>query len=179
MQQNFSKEFSGVVWGPSGYWKRSHMQRLDHVIPKLWQWPVIINLLLHRGNKGCIRWQFLHWHSNKTLPKLICSWLEVRMKIHSLLCAFNPHFHLLTCHHHNKTPPSTTFVTEYITCSHSQTESSAVRIGTAFIIVSHMEATQAGEKMRGDKRECCCKEAHSCVEGVNSIPTSTCLDMSK
>lgn len=56
-------------------------------------------------------------------------------------------------------PQSTAFITGF----HSETESSVVQIGTVLSAVSHMEATQVGEKMRGDVRECCCKKAHSCA----------------
>lgn len=162
MQQNFSKEFSRVVWLVvflSGYGK-GHTYRgliIHYCTRALAQhWPIIINLLLTTLGE-----QVLHSLTFFTLTfklrspkKLIFSWLELDVKIH-LLCAFNPHFHPLTCRHHNETPPSTTFITEYIICSHRGIESSAVQIGTACRVVSHLEATQAGEKIRGDMRERC------------------------
>lgn len=89
------------------------------------------------------------------------------MEVHRvLLCVFNPHFHPLTCHHRNKTRPSTTFITTYIICFHRGAELSTEQIGTVLKVVSHLEATQAGGKMRGDVSECSYSQAHSCVEGI-------------
>lgn len=50
-------------------------------------------------------------------------------------------------------------------------ESSAVQIGTAFILVSHVEATQAAARARRDRRGI----FSSCVEGIvlnQTLPTS-------
>lgn len=115
--------------------------------------------------EGCVCWHFFYIDIQTLISQSSRSagW-GANLKIHILLGASNPHFHPLTCHCHNKTSPSTTFITEHISCFHSEAESSAVLICTAFLVVSHMEATQAGEKMRGVRGNLLREGSH--MEGI-------------
>lgn len=87
------------------------------------------------------------------LHGLIFSWPEVDVKIHFLLSAIKLHPHPLTCHHLCEKPQARQSLHDLVS------ESWTVHIGTAFTIVSHVEATQAG----GEMRESCCK---------STLPTS-------
>lgn len=129
------------------------------------RWPIKLNLLLTalRSKAASTDILYIDIQTWLCLRGLIFSRPEVDMKIHFLLCAIKLHSHPFTCYHHYENPQARQSL-------HSlYSESSAVQIGTAFIIMSHVEATQAG----GDVRESRCKYVHMWKVLNSTLPIST------